>query len=173
MVLLYRKVKYICSACKNTVFLETDHYDEVTIICNNCKINLRSCEDYIDTRKIFINNMYKRRYYKNWLTQKLRHYLKGELLSNRFKNVFGCSHAELKRWIESQFRIRMNWGNHGQWHIDHIIPCNSFNLENSEEIEICFHYTNLQPLWKKDNLVKKNVYIGDENVKYYIKRKIP
>ena len=48
----------------------------------------------------------------------------------------------------------MSWDNQGEWHIDHIIPCASFDLTNEEEQEKCFHYTNLQPLWAIDNMVK-------------------
>jgi hypothetical protein len=31
-----------------------------------------------------------------------------------------------------------------------------FNLENSEEQELCFNFGNLQPLWAFDNLSKNN-----------------
>ena len=40
------------------------------------------------------------------------------------------------------------------FHVDHIKPCSSFNLEDPEEQKKCFHYKNLQPLWAKDNLAK-------------------
>ena len=42
----------------------------------------------------------------------------------------------------------------GEIHIDHIRPCSSFNLTKEDEIEKCFHYKNMQPLWAKDNLTK-------------------
>jgi len=52
----------------------------------------------------------------------------------------------------------MNWDNYGLygWHIDHIIPCDAFNLIEEEEQLKCFHYTNLQPLWAEENLRKSN-----------------
>lgn len=42
------------------------------------------------------------------------------------------------------------------WHIDHIIPCDYFNLVNIEQQRICFHYLNLQPLWEVENIKKNN-----------------
>jgi hypothetical protein len=44
--------------------------------------------------------------------------------------------------------------NHGKWHIDHIIPISLAKTE--DEVYLLCHYTNFQPLWARDNLVKKN-----------------
>ena len=44
--------------------------------------------------------------------------------------------------------------NYGKWHIDHIRPCSSFDLSKPEEQSICFHYSNLMPLWAEENLKK-------------------
>lgn len=72
--------------------------------------------------------------------------------------LLGCSIKELKSHLESKFKNGMNWDNKGfyGWHIDHIKPCSSFDLTKESEQRKCFHYTNLQPLWAKDNLVKGN-----------------
>ena len=56
----------------------------------------------------------------------------------------------------------MNWSNYGNWHIDHIIPCNAFDLNNEFEKRACFHYTNLQPLWACDNIKKGCKYCEEE-----------
>jgi len=68
--------------------------------------------------------------------------------------LVGCSIEFLKRYIESLFAEGMTWDNYGEWHIDHIRPCVSFDLIDSEQQKKCFHYTNLQPLWWYENLSK-------------------
>jgi hypothetical protein len=74
--------------------------------------------------------------------------------------MIGCSALELRNYIESKFENGMSWDNYGRdgWHIDHIRPCASFDLSDPEQQEECFHYTNLQPLWAKDNLSKGSYY---------------
>jgi hypothetical protein len=72
--------------------------------------------------------------------------------------LVGCSLEDLRKYLEAMFQDGMTWTNYGEWHIDHIRPISSFNLTNEEEVKQCFHYTNLQPLWAKDNLKKSNKY---------------
>jgi reverse gyrase len=74
--------------------------------------------------------------------------------------LIGCSISFLKKHLESQFKENMTWQNYGKWHIDHIIPCASFDLSKPEEQKKCFNYTNLQPLWAKDNIIKKDKIIS-------------
>jgi hypothetical protein len=69
-------------------------------------------------------------------------------------DLLGCSIKEAKEHIGKQFKEGMTWKNHGEWHIDHIIPCASFDLTDPEQQKKCFHYTNLQPLWANENLSK-------------------
>lgn len=68
----------------------------------------------------------------------------------------GCSIDELKSFLESKFIDDMTWDNYGKWHIDHIKPLSKFDLNDPKEILKACHYTNLQPLWAKDNIVKYN-----------------
>lgn len=74
--------------------------------------------------------------------------------SSSIKDIVGCSPEFLKEHIEKQFKDGMTWDNYGfyGWHIDHIIPLSS--AKNEEELYKLCHYTNLQPLWAKENLSK-------------------
>ena len=72
--------------------------------------------------------------------------------------LLGCSVEEVWNHLESKFKPGMTKENHGLWHIDHIKPCASFDLTDPEQQAICFHYTNLQPLWAVDNRRKGSRY---------------
>lgn len=69
-------------------------------------------------------------------------------------SLIGCSIEFLKDWIQRKFKRGMRWNNHGDWHIDHIVPCVAFDLRTKEGQQNCFHYSNLRPLWAEDNLAK-------------------
>jgi hypothetical protein len=68
--------------------------------------------------------------------------------------LVGCSRTQLRDHLAGLFSDGMTWENYGEWHIDHIQPCASFDLTDPEQQKLCFHYTNLQPLWGQDNLSK-------------------
>jgi len=68
----------------------------------------------------------------------------------------GCSLEKFKLWLEMHWQDGMNWDNYGEWHIDHIQPLSSFNLSNKIEFLQANHFSNLQPLWAKDNLSKSD-----------------
>ena len=90
--------------------------------------------------------------------------LKGFNKSGSAVKYLGCSTKELKLWLEKQFYSNpetgeiMNWENYGfyGWHIDHIIPLSSFDLTDREQFLKACCYTNLQPLWAKENIEKGN-----------------
>jgi hypothetical protein len=55
----------------------------------------------------------------------------------------------------------MTWMNYGEWHIDHILPIDSFNFQSYEDYQFkeCWSLENLQPLWAIDNIRKGNKII--------------
>lgn len=68
--------------------------------------------------------------------------------------LLGCSIDKAFTHLENQFTEGMTWDNHGEWHIDHIIPMASAKTQE-ELVELC-HYKNLQPLWALDNIIKSD-----------------
>jgi len=82
--------------------------------------------------------------------------------------LLGCSYPELKEHIEKQFTDTMTWKLllKGKIHIDHIRPISSFNLLDAEQQKVAFHYTNLQPLWKEDNMSKGSKFETAEDPEF-------
>lgn len=93
---------------------------------------------------------------KTNLRNRINAALKNGKKSKKSIELLGCDIETARKHIESQFAEGMSWENwkHEIWHIDHIIPCASFDLIDPKQQKKCFHYTNLQPLWAKDNLSK-------------------
>lgn len=82
---------------------------------------------------------------------------KGQRKSYMTLKYVDCTLDFLKSYLEVQFREGMNWDNYGSvWHVDHIIPITYFDLLNIKEHVKAFHYSNLQPLFVKENLSKTN-----------------
>jgi hypothetical protein len=89
------------------------------------------------------------------LRSKVHKMIKGQ--NTIYQKLIGCDIDFLKKWIEFRFEPDMNWNNLGKcWHIDHILPINKFNVENIHEQQICFHWTNLQPLNCIENIKKSD-----------------
>lgn len=113
------------------------------------RLNRKRINQYVLDRK----NVPEIRILHN-LRSRLYHLLKGNSKSKSTLDLLGCSLQKLKEYLEELFLEGMGWKNYGRWHVDHIVPCKKFNLSIPEEQNKCFHYTNLQPLWKTDNLKK-------------------
>ena len=92
------------------------------------------------------------------VSRRIRH----ELASGKTKSTcayLGCSIDYLKIYLEARFSSWMNWDNYGKtWHIDHIIPCKSWDLTKEYDNYCCWNFRNLQPLHKISNISKKDKY---------------
>jgi len=149
-------------------------------ILHKKEISLRG-EEYYIKNKDKIRKQYKKWYklHKKELTQRIKNrrridinfrircnlsrrvslILRGNSKSVSTMKLLGCSDNFLKQYLQSKFTSGMSFKNYGKWHIDHIKPCASFDLRKKSEQIKCFNYTNLQPLWAKDNLKKGNKII--------------
>jgi hypothetical protein len=89
------------------------------------------------------------------LYQVLRHQRSGRDwdADAKLRGIIGCSRPALIAHIEAQFLPGMSWANYGRkgWELDHIKPCASFDLTRHDQVLLCFHHTNLRPLWRVDN----------------------
>ena len=90
----------------------------------------------------------------NNLRSRVRDAMSGKSRTIHTRELIGCSNEQLVDHIVSLFQPEMTLENYGEWHIDHIRPCASFDLFDESQQRECFHYTNLQPLWAIDNLKK-------------------
>ena len=109
--------------------------------------NLQKCERRAQNPHIRIVEALKSRVHR---------VLKDKLTTRSWKYI-GCCKLQLTNWIEFQFDENMSWDNYGSyWHIDHVIPINMFNIQDKQHINICFHWSNLRPLEKKQNMSKSN-----------------
>lgn len=130
------------------------------------------CKEYEqknkDKRKIKRNKRLKNKYIEN-IPYRLEVLLRTAFLKaikrkrgNKEKSIMiiiGCTQDELKIYLESKFRAEMTWDNYGiVWEIDHIIPIDSFNLIDIEQQNKCFHYSNLQPLFKSTKIAQSFGY---------------
>ena len=104
-------------------------------------------------------------------------------LKNKQKSTmkyFSCDIEFFIKWLKYCFTDKMNIQNHGTyWHLDHVIPVSSFNLNNPDDLHLCFHYLNYMPITVTDNLSKNNKIIysqllthSDNIINYHIKNNI-
>jgi hypothetical protein len=129
------------------------------------EVKAKSDKKYFSKSKQKINKRINQRYHNDpqfRILCTLRGRMKSAFKSKNLLKItstielLGCEIKKAKEYIEKQFKEGMSWENYGRstWHIDHIIPCASFDLTDTEQQKKCFHYTNLQPLWANENLSK-------------------
>jgi hypothetical protein len=152
--------QHYCS-CGNKICLA--NYFCGSGLCRSCSCKGKNNGNYKNGKA-----MNKNEYYKEYNKQKRNNDINFRLLwnlrwriysaiKNNFKSIstiklIGCNIEFLKQHLEKQFTKGMTWKNYGDWHIDHILPCYTFDLSKKSEQLKCFNYKNLRPLWAEENL---------------------
>jgi hypothetical protein len=101
---------------------------------------------------------------KERLRSRLYEALKKQLTGKKVSAVrdLGCSMKFFIKHIESKWQPGMSWNNYGnkrrQWSLDHIKALANFDLTKKSDQKKACHYTNIQPLWHKQNIIKSNKY---------------
>jgi hypothetical protein len=78
--------------------------------------------------------------------------------NGHYFEILKYSPDELITHLEERFTGEMSWDNYGVWHVDHIRPISSFNIQEigDESFMECWSLKNLQPLWGDENIRKSN-----------------
>jgi hypothetical protein len=78
--------------------------------------------------------------------------------NGHYFEILKYSPDELITHLEERFTGEMSWDNYGVWHVDHIRPISSFNIQEigDESFMECWSLKNLQPLWADENIRKSN-----------------
>lgn len=182
----YKRGNSFRSACKACKKIEKKEYREK----NQDKIN-KTQKEYYENNKVKIKEyrlskrdhltVYQRNYKRKrrasdtsfkltlGLSARIRKAIKQQAGEKAYKTIelLGCTVEFAAKYLESKFQPEMTWDNYGfgddKWNIDHIRPCASFDLSDPEQQKQCFHYTNLQPLWQKDNFLKRDKWLNDND----------
>ena len=170
-----------CTKCKETKLVSEFHRDKHTtdgysVYCRMC--GRKKIKEYVENLKNDpikyqqrLTKAYRRRRdrmhndpaFRNGsnIRTRINMALKHHIKSQKTYELLGCTVEELKQYLESKFTNGMSWDNYGKggWHVDHIVPCSAFDLSDPVEQKQCFHYTNLQPLWEIENLLKSDKWV--------------
>ena len=154
----YKKVSYLPIKCKycGSMFNKTrkDKQFCTRICCDKHSRLLRRDKH----KQYFIDKYHNdiQRKLSSCLRSRLNRALKNNSKRGSAVRDLGCTIEELKKHLESKFKPGMSWDNwtRNGWHIDHVKPLSKFDLNDREQLKKACHYSNLQPLWAKDNLSK-------------------
>ena len=143
--------------------------------------HIRSMCEYVKQRKRTDKEFVLREAIRTRICDTVRAYVRRRIYkqcTKEFHEIVGSSAKYLCEWIESQFTEGMTWDNYGSvWHVDHVKPCCSFNMLDENDVKRCFHWSNHQPLFKRDNLSKHGKVIPEmisrhqEKVEHYLRTK--
>lgn len=155
-----------CYRIKSRIY----HYENKESIAKKSKLYRKNNRDYFNKKNKewakktgYYSTYQKKRLekdaffkFKNRLRTLIRNAVtkQGYTKNSKSFQILGCEYNYFITYIESKFKDGMNWDNYGKWHLDHIIPISS--ARNEQDIIKLNHYTNFQPLWAKDNLIKYN-----------------
>ena len=129
-----------------------------------CKLCFNEYKQQFKIKHPNSKSLERKRHYQKYkndpifaLTKRLRQGIYRSLRGVKLRSsldILGCTEEKFKIHIENQFTDDMSWDRLNEIHIDHIIPISS--AETLEDVYRLNHYTNLQPLWARDNIQKYN-----------------
>lgn len=159
-VIEYKKRYYEANKEKIAEYREANKEKQAEWRKQYCKDKRHHCEHNTEKRQCKICDPLG--HLKGIVSTRVNHALKADKTEKSIEYL-GCTIGEFREHITSQFKDNMTWDNYGEWEIDHITPIKYRENDEPptlEQVAERLHWTNTQPLWKKDNIVKGNRYIG-------------
>lgn len=147
-----------CNKCEQTFNItEFDKDNRFNVYLTYCKGCIKKKTNKNRNKRKKTNHSYRLR---TSIGYRIKRVLNGIRKSDKCMNLLGLSLKEFEVYLESKFQPGMTWDNHGfgndKWHIDHILPSSLFDMNDEKQQRICFHYTNLQPMWQHNNISKND-----------------
>ena len=174
------KLKEIKRKYNKKFRLQNPNYSKKYYKSNNEKINsqkqkwveknINYQKEYREVNKEHISKKYVERLEKDFIfkySHNIRNLIRGSFKRGckgvykkglKTENILGCSIDFFIEYISNKLKNGMTLENHGEWHLDHIIPIAT--AQSEDELIKLNHYTNFQPLWSKENLKKGSKIIN-------------
>ncbi len=161
-----------CSRCKK-LKSTTDYTMNIktNLLYKQCQQCKKQCKDYKKENKEKINE-YNKDYNNEYImdiknrirksvNRRISHVITNKLPDYKF--YLGIDIKEYIDYLETRFKEGMNWSNYGTvWNIDHIRPLKPKISISQEETIKRLKYTNTQPLFCIENMIKRNKEIIEE-----------
>lgn len=152
-------------------------WDQLRTTCKSCLTKKRS--ESKDVRRLYYERQDVHFKLRNNISHRIRESLQKSNIAKDLEVIhyLGCNIIDFKKHIESKFTMGMSWDKYGVFkdengvktigfHIDHIIPCKAFDFSNPQEILLCFHWMNCQPMWGIENMKKSAKYEMKDKLDY-------
>jgi len=166
-----KKQQFYISNKNNILQQKKQYYSNNPVLKKNYEKRYYQCNK--EYRRQYLNKWHKLNpnYHKKTIQRQLAANLRSRIYNALHKqhkhgsviDNLGCTINSFKIYLQLKFYRRfknndiMSWNNYGsEWHIDHIKPLSAFDLTNPDKFKKACHYSNLQPLWKEENLRKSS-----------------
>lgn len=144
---------------------------------NNKKRNKELQHNWYVKHREVINAKNKDRYHSDPdynFKRKMKELLRVYIINRKCKykgkkNYYVDMHRpQFIEWLEHNFDENMTFDNYGKyWHMDHVIPINTFDLDDPFEKELCFNWKNVAPLLGPENMSKHDKINKNQLLKHF------
>ena len=165
-----KKLITLASVFKHNKVIERQKLKEETIGIDNKKCNY--CDTIKHTTKFRHNRLKCKDCERDDPIEKFKRNIRTRIYLSLKKDkhtveYLGCGSKEYMSWILNN-NDGYTLANHGkEWHIDHVIPLSTFDLDDEDQQLVAFNWRNTMPLAAKDNLSKNNKIIPHQIEEHY------